>query len=140
MALAGKGGTVKWSSSTAGTPAIVADLRQWQLNIEADQFEISTFGSSGWREFQPNLNGAQGSLTGYFNVAGSTEMRAIQDHILAQSVDPATLDLLVSASLGDGYTGSVFVTGISPQAAVDGIVEFNANFTYTGAVSYSTTL
>lgn len=140
MALAGKGGAVKFSSSTGGTPALVGDLRSWTLNVSADQFEISTFGSSGWREFQPNLNGAQGSVSGYWNVENSTTMKAIQAHILGQSTDPATLDLLVQSGEGNGYTGSAHVTGISPTAAVDGIVEFNADFTYTGAVSYSTTL
>lgn len=140
MALAGKGGSVKFSSSTGGTPALVADLREWTLNVEADMFEISTFGSSGWKQFQPNLNGAQGTISGYWNVEGSTTMKAIQDHILTQSTDPATLDLLVSNTEQNGYTGSAWVTGIQPQAAVDGIVAFNANVTYDGAVLYSTTL
>jgi predicted secreted protein len=140
MALAGKGGAVKFSSSTGGSPALVADLRSWSLNVTADQFEISTFGSSGWREYQPNLNGAQGSVSGYWNVENSTTMKAIQAHILSESPNPATLDLIVDATAQNGYTGSAHVTGISPQAAVDGIVMFDADFTYTGAVSYSTTL
>lgn len=140
MALAGKGGSVKFSSSTGGTPALVADLREWSLNVEADMFEISTFGSSGWKQFQPNLNGAGGTISGYWNVEGSTTMKAIQSHILDQSTDPATLDLLVNNTDANGYTGSAWITGIQPQAAVDGIVAFNANITYDGAVSYSTTL
>jgi len=140
MALAGKGGSVKFSSSTGGTPALVADLREWSLNVEADMFEISTFGSSGWKQFQPNLNGAGGSISGYWNVEGSTTMKAIQSHILDQTTAPATLDLLVSNTEANGYTGSAWVTGIQPQAAVDGIVAFSANITYDGAVAYSTTL
>ena len=140
MALAGKGGSVKFSSSTGGTPALVGDLREWTLNVEADMFEISTFGSSGWKQFQPNLNGAQGSISGYWNVENSTSMKAVQTHILSQSTDPATLDLLVNNTDGNGYTGSAWITGINPQAAVDGIVSFSANITYDGAVAYSTTL
>lgn len=140
MALAGKGGSVKFSSSTGGTPALVGDLREWTMNVEADMFEISTFGSSGWKQFQPNLNGAQGTVSGYWNVENSTTMKAMQDHILTQSTDPATLDLLVANTEANGYTGSAWVTGIQPQAAVDGIVAFNANVTFDGAVSYSTTL
>lgn len=140
MALAGKGGSVKFSSSTGGTPALVGDLREWSLNVEADMFEISTFGSSGWKQFQPNLNGASGSVTGYWNVEASTTMKAMQDHLLSQSTDPATLDLLVDNTNANGYTGSAWVTGISPGAAVDGIVPFSASITYDGAVSYSTTL
>jgi predicted secreted protein len=140
MALAGKGGAVKFSSSTGGTPALVGDLREWNLNVEADMFEISTFGSSGWKNFQPNLNGASGTVTGYWNVENSTTMKAMQSHILDQSTDPATLDLLVDATAQNGYTGSAWITGIQPQAAVDGIVAFNANITFDGAVAYSTTL
>ena len=140
MALAGKGGSVKFSSSTGGTPALVGDLREWNLNVEADMFEISTFGSSGWKNFQPNLNGASGTVTGYWNVENSTTMKAMQSHILDQSTDPATLDLLVNNTEANGYTGSAWITGIQPQAAVDGIVAFNANITFDGAVAYSTTL
>lgn len=140
MALAGKGGAVKFSSSTGGTPALVGDLREWSLNVEADMFEISTFGSSGWKQFQPNLNGAQGTVSGYFNVENSTTMKAMQSHILDQSTDPATLDVLVDSAGANGYTGSAWVTGIQPQAAVDGIVAFAANITFDGAVAYSTTL
>lgn len=140
MALAGKGGSVKFSSSTGGVPALVGDLREWTLNVEADMFEISTFGSSGWKQFQPNLNGAQGSISGYWNVQGSTTMKAVQTHILSQSTDPATLSLLVHNTEGNGYTGSAWITGIQPQAAVDGIVSFSANITYDGAVAYSTIL
>lgn len=140
MPLAGRGGSVKFSSSTGGTPALVGDCREWTLNIEAENFEVSTFGSSGWREFQPNLNGGSGTINGYWNVEGSTTMAAIQAHILSQSTDPATLDLLVDNTNGNGYTGSAWITSISPGASVDNIVQFNANFTFNGAVSYSTTL
>jgi predicted secreted protein len=139
MALAGKSGSVKYSSSTGGTPALVGDLRSWTLNVSADMFDIATFGSSGWREYQPNLNGAQGNVSGYWNVEGSTTMKAMQAHLLAQSTTPSNLELVVDGN-GNGYTGEAYVTGISPSAAVDGIVEFNADFTFTGSVAYSTTI
>lgn len=140
MPLAGRGGSVKFSSSTGGTPALVADLREWSLNVEADMFEVSTFGSSGWKQFQPNLNGAQGTISGYWNVQSSTTMKAIQSHILSQSTDPAHIALLVDNTNGNGYEGDVWVTSINPSAAVDAIVPFTANITMEGSVAYSTTL
>lgn len=140
MALAGRGGALKFSSSTGGTPALAGDFREWQLNIEADQFEISTFGSAGWKEYQPNLNGASGSASGYWNVEGSTTMKAIQTHLLSQSTDPAKISLLVDASGQNGYQGDVWITSLSPGAAVDNVVPFNVNFTMHGAVTYSTVL
>jgi hypothetical protein len=140
MPLAGRGGSVKFSSSTGGTPALVGDLREWSLNVEADMFEVSTFGSSGWKEFQPNLNGASGSLSGYWNVQASTTMRAMQSHLLSQSTAPASIALLVDNTNANGYTADVWITSLSPGASVDAIVPFTANFTMHGSVAYSTTL
>lgn len=140
MPLAGRGGSVKFSSSTGGTPALVGDLREWSLNVEADMFEVSTFGSSGWKQFQPNLNGASGSISGYFNVEGSTSMKSLQNHLLSQSTDPAHIDLLVDNSGQNGFTMDVWVTSLTPGASVDAIVPFSANITAEGAVAYSTTL
>ena len=140
MPLAGRGGSVKFSSSTGGTPALVGDLREWSLNVEADMFEVSTFGSSGWKQFQPNLNGASGTVSGYFNVEGSTTMKALQTHLLSQSTDPAHIDLLVDNSGANGFSMDVWVTSLSPGASVDAIVPFTANITAEGSVSYSTTL
>lgn len=140
MPLGGRGGSVKFSSSTGGTPALQGDLREWTLNVSADMFEVSTFGSSGWKRFQPNLNGAEGSISGYWNVQSSTVQKAIQSHLLAQSTDPAEIRLLVSDSLANGYTGDVWVTNLALGASVDAIVPFTASITMHGPVSYSTSL
>lgn len=140
MPIGGRGGSVKFSSSTGGTPALVGDLREWSLNVEADMFEISTFGSSGWKEFMPNLNGASGSLSGYWNVQASTAMKAMQAHLLNQATTPAHLDLLVDNTNGNGYSMDAWITSITPGASVDAIVPFTANFTASASVSYSTTL
>lgn len=137
MALAGKGG--KFQFDVSATPTEVADLREWSLNIDRDLFEISTFGSSGWRDFQQNLNGATGSISGYWNVENSSSMKTIQENLLNQSA-AATAEFWVDATESNGYTAEVFVTSLSPSAAVDGIVTFAADMTVTGAVSYSTTL
>ena len=121
MAIAGRGGSLKFSSSTGGTPALAGDFREWTLNVTADMFEVSTFGSSGWRQFQPNLNGASGNASGYWNVEGSTSMKAIQTHLLNQSTSPAKIQLKVGGSTAWGYTGAAWITGISPSASVDEI-------------------
>lgn len=139
MPLGGRGGSVKFSSST-GTPALQGDLREWTLNVNSDMFEVSTFGSSGWKRFQPNLNGAEGSISGYWNVQGSTVQKAMQNQVLLQSTDPATIRLLVDNTGANGYTGRVWVTNLNLGASVDAIVPFSANIQMHGAVSYSTTL
>lgn len=140
MALSGRGGTVKWSSSTSGSPALVADLREWTANVETDMFDVTTFGSSGWKRFMPNMTGAQGSLSGFFAVQTSTTERAIMNKVLGLSPTPGQLSLLVDAANGNGITGDAWVSSLSLGASVDAIVPFGASFTYHGPVAYSTTL
>lgn len=140
MPLAGRHGTVKFTSSTSGSPALVADLRSWDLDISADMFEISTFGSSGWKEHMPNMSGAQGTIEGYWNIQTSTSMRALQNKVLNLSTSPGTFAFLVDAANGNGYVGDAWITSLRVGAAVDGIVPFSAGVTVHGAPSYSTTL
>ena len=102
MALAGRSGTVKYTSSTAGSPALVGDLREWSLNVDFDMFEVSTFGSSGWKEFMPNLAGAQGSISGYWAIQTSTSERALQTKVLGLSTSPGNISLIVDATNGIG--------------------------------------
>ncbi len=132
MALAGRSGSVKFNSTN-----LVGDLREWTLAIDADMLEISSFGSSGWRNFQKMMTGAGGSANGYWNAQTSTSMGDIQDQILNLSTTQ-TLSLLVGGT--NGYTGSAWITSLSPSAAVDGVVEFNFDFQFEGSVAYSTTL
>lgn len=140
MPLAGRHGTVKYTSSTAGSPALVGDLRSWELDIQADMFEVSTFGSSGWKRFMPNMSGAQGTIEGYWSVTTSTSMKAIQTKVLGLSTAPGTLALLVDATGQNGYVGDGWITNIRVGAAVDAIVPFSAGITMHGPVSFSTTL
>src|SRR5690606_2957308 len=100
MPLAGRGGSVKFSSSTGGTPALVGDLREWSLNVSADMFEISAVGSCGWKESMPTLTGAAGSVSAYWNIGSSTGMKAMQAHLLNQSLTPAHIDVLVDDAAG----------------------------------------
>lgn len=140
MPLAGRLGTVKYTSSTGGSPALVADLRSWELDISYDMFEISTFGSSGWKEHMPNMAGAQGTIEGYWNIITSTSERAIQNKVLGLSTSPGTFAFIVDAANGNGYTGDAWITNIRVGAAVDAIVPFSAGVTVHGAVAFSTTI
>lgn len=139
MPLAGRKGSVKYSSSTAGSPGLVGDLRSWELDINSDMFEVSTFGSSGWKRFMPNLNGASGTIEGYWNVVSSTSERAIQNKVLNLSTSPGEIKLFVNALGLDAYVGDAWITNLRVGASVDAIVPFQAGITFNGPVAFSTT-
>jgi hypothetical protein len=49
------------------TATNVAGGREWTLNVEQEAFEVTEFGSSGWRQFQPNMAGATVTIGRYWN-------------------------------------------------------------------------
>lgn len=134
-------GIVTFASTTAGpvtgdveyvTSAVVADGREWSLNVDRDLFEVSTFESSGWRDFQQNMNGAQVSIARYHQ---STESDLFDRLNVDQDV---LVELLPSATAGDRYEGWAFITSDQIQAAVDGIVGESADLTIDGPLYYTT--
>lgn len=56
------------------TASKVAGGREWNLNVETAMFEISEFGSSGWRTFQPNMTGAGVTISRYWNDSSFLDM------------------------------------------------------------------
>lgn len=49
------------------TAASVVEARSWTLEVNQEMFEISHFGSSGWKTFMPDMAGAQITIGKYFN-------------------------------------------------------------------------
>lgn len=140
--IAGKGGSV--SSTGAYTSDIeyltasnVAGARQWNLQVSQEMFEVSEFGSSGWREYQPNLTGANVSISRYWNTgitAGSTQ--AFLDLINLNS--QFLLELKVSATNNWKYEGYCYPSQNTVGAAVDSIVGEDLNLVVNGALYFST--
>ena len=138
-------GIVTFASTTATavtgdveylTASAVAQGREWSLNVDRDMFEVSTFQSGGWREFQQNVNGAQVSIGRYFIGPGSTSASEIFDRL---NVDQDLIvELLPSDSAGDRYEGYAFITSDQIEASVDGIVGENFDLTIDGTLYYTT--
>lgn len=112
------------------TASQVGSAREWQLNVEADMFEVSTFGSSGWKQFQPNLNGSNVTLSKYFT--DSTFL----DHMLVDG--KFVVELYPNLAAGDRYEGFARVVSDQPGASVDNIVGESVNLTIDGQLYYTT--
>ena len=137
-------GIVTFASTVSGTVtgdiewlnvASVAEGREWSLNIDRDLFEVSTFDSGGWREFQQNVNGAQASVARYWSTGGGGGGDFF-DRINADT--DCVLELLPSSTAGDKYEAYAYITADSIAAAVDGIVSESIDFTIDGPVYYTT--
>lgn len=130
-------------SSTQSTGTYTADVeylsvssvaggREWTLNVEADMFEVSTFGSGGWKQFQPNLNGASVSIGRYWNDSTFLDYLTVDNARFVVELLPK------NGSTEARYEGFARVVSDNPQASVDSIVSETINMEIDGQLYYTT--
>jgi hypothetical protein len=112
------------------TVSNVGGGREWQLNVEQDMFEITEFGSSGWKEYQPNMAGGTVSVSRYWTDATFFDHLTLSNKFL--------VELGVNSASGDRFEAFAYMTGDQHQAAVDSLVSEGMSLTIDGAIYYST--
>ena len=112
------------------TASQVASGREWQLNVEADMFEVSTFGSSGWKQYQPNLNGASVSIGKYWVDSTFIDYMAVDAKFI--------VELYPNLASGERYEAFARIVSDQPQASVDSIVSETINLEVDGALYWTT--
>ena len=128
------------STQSTGTYTIDADYltasavgggQEWTLNVETDAFEITEFGSSGWREFQPNMSGATASLTRFWNDETFFDYLSVGNAKFL-------IELIVNNSQGWRYEGFGYVTSDQINTSVDSIVGETVQITIDGKLYFTT--
>ncbi|HHV98602.1 MAG TPA: hypothetical protein GXX36_03355 [Clostridiaceae bacterium] len=126
MAIEGYGGSVKVGSSK------VAEIANWSLDLSADDIDITSFDSNGWRERIQGIKEWSGSFEGNFDPTDTTGQGELIDAWL--SGDAVTLELNVNSTVK--FSGDAFVT-LSIETPVDDKVNFSCDFQGTGALTPS---
>jgi predicted secreted protein len=113
--------------------AVVAEVRTWSLNTNADTIETSKMGTTA-RTYVAGLTSADASIDVFWDETDSAGQTAL--------APGATVTLVLypeGATSGDTYySGSAIVTSKSITGTFDGMVEASISATYTGAVSTAT--
>lgn len=112
------------------TASQVAGGREWGLSVEADMFEVSTFGSSGWKQFQPNLNGGTVSIGKYWVDSTFIDYMNVDGKFI--------IELYPNLASGERYEGFARVVSDNPSASVDSIVGESINLVVDGKLYYTT--
>ena len=126
---AGNEGTVHIASN------VVAEIRSWSLEEQGETADTTTFANAGgWRTHLHTLKGWSGELECYWDETDSNGQGSLT---IGASV---TLNVYPEGdSSGDvSYSGTATVTGITRQAAVDGIVEAAFSFQGNGQLTEAT--
>lgn len=112
------------------TASAVAGGREWQLNVESDMFETSEFGSSGWKEFQPNLNGANITIGKYWTDSTFFDFVNTDQKFL--------VELVVNSASGWKYETYARIASDQITTAVDSLVSETINLVADGQVYFTT--
>jgi len=106
----------------------------WSLSVTLDMADASRVGQD-WKEGLPGQAGWNGSFEIYF-VAGNTEQKAFFDNLVAATPGTKLTDVkfLLDVST-NAYTGNIYITGLSMNAAMGGVVSATVNFQGDGALT-----
>jgi predicted secreted protein len=121
MALAGKSGAVKLGANK------VAEISNWSLDLGADDIDITSFDSNGWKEYLAGLKEWSGSIEGNLKTNDTDGQKAIFSAWLAGT--PLTFTFEVSS--GVSFQGEAFVKP-SIEVPVDDKATFSCDIQGTG--------
>jgi predicted secreted protein len=127
MAVTGTGGAVKISANK------VAEISNWSLDLGADDIDVTSFDSNGWKEYLAGLKEWSGSIEGNLKTDDTNGQKAILNAWLSGT--PLTFTFEVSS--GVTFQGSAFVKP-SIEVPVDDKASFSCDITGTGALTLPT--
>jgi len=105
---------------------VVSGIKSWTLDYTVEMLDTTDFGDSGKRTFIAGLSGWSGSFEGYKDAAP-----------LPIGISVA-LTLKETATAGQVWSGSAFITAVHSTVAVDGIVTYSYDFQGTGELTVPT--
>ena len=127
MAIAGYGGAVKLGANK------IAEISNWSLDLGADDIEITSFDSEGWKEYLAGLKEWSGSIEGNLKTDDTNGQKAI----LTAWINGETLEFTFEVSSGVSFQGEAFVKP-SIEVPVDDKASFSCDITGTGALTLPT--
>lgn len=136
-------GIFEWLSGDPSTGTYQADVdyltatkvaggREWQLNVESEMFEVTEFGSSGWKQYQPNLNGGTVSISRYWYDS------SFFDNMTVTTDTRFVVELVVNSANGWRYEAFARPTSDQIQTSVDAIVGESVNMVIDGKLYFTT--
>ena len=127
MAVTGTGGAVKLGTNK------IAEIANWSLDLGADDIDITSFDSNGWKEYLAGLKEWSGSIEGNFKPTDTNGQKAI----LTAWLNGTALTFTFEVSSGVTFQGSAFVKP-SIEVPVDDKATFSCDITGTGALTLPT--
>ena len=132
----GKDGAVYLTTKTNSSDgAIIATITDWELAVNADALEKTSFGDGYDRTYAAGLRGPVATINGYY---GDTDAQQADIVVNYTNTTPQTLMtvLLTVSTVGSkqGWKGRA-ITQMTQGAAADGIQTFSGTLQYVDGLS-----
>jgi len=124
MAIAGTGGSVSTGANK------IAELSNWSLDLGADDIDVTSFDSNGWKEFLAGLKEWSGSIEGNLKTDDTNGQKAILNAWLAGTA----LEFTFEVSSGVTFEGEALVKP-SIEVPVDDKASFSCDIQGTGPLT-----
>ena len=124
MAITGKSGAVKLGENK------IAEISNWSLDLGADDVEITSFDSNGWKEYLAGLKEWSGSIEGNLKTDDTNGQKAI----LTAWLNGTALAFTFEVSSGVTFQGSALVKP-SIEVPIDDKATFSCDITGTGPLT-----
>ena len=133
------GGFVRFASGVTAGAAVTIDgeyftavnklagAKQWSLDIQADELDVTSWGSGKWREFMTVIKGATASFDKWW----------FDEFFLLYIKNTTMVGLELRANDDKRYYCYGNVTSDSIKAASEGAIEESINVRVTGPVEYT---
>ena len=130
----GKDGSVLIGAATAAT------ITDWELSVNQDALEKTSFGDGWDRTYTAGLRGPVATVNGYYSDTDAAQVALTALIHSTSTPAPVTVVLLTVSTTGSkaGWTGSA-IPQLTIGAGQDGIDTISGTFQFSGGVSvYST--
>lgn len=134
-AIQGYKGKFLASSSEGGSPAALAELTDYTVNVNHAPIEATSHDSSGTREYIGGIDDWDGSATLHHVITNSGHKNLFDRTVGKEPID---IELYPTGSSSDGFfSGTCFVSGFTQNSGNDGTLGVSVNFQGDGALARS---
>lgn len=119
----GTGGSLKFDLTT---PATVAQVKQWSLNIQKNELD-TTFLGSDWKTAQGSLAGATGSCQVAYDSANNSGTDKFLTAVLVEN-DQGVHEIELYTTADKKITGTCLITGFNISSQTEQLIMADVSF------------
>ena len=134
-------GIFQWKTGDPSTGTYTADIeyltasslsqaREWTLTPESDMFDTTVFGSSGWKRFQPNLNGVTATIGRFWDDSTFIDYITTETRFITE--------FIINSSANWRYEAFCYIANDQINTSVDALVSETINLNIDGQLYFTT--